>query len=53
MSKLLRMLFRKYEPDSEGSYIHHGVGYVGIDYEMYPYNTGAEIHHGVGYGGMK
>lgn len=52
MNKIFRFFFRKYEEDDISVYVHSGVGYAGIDYDLYNGQPARQKHQGVGYGGL-
>lgn len=52
MSKLLRCIFKEYEEDDVSPYIHSGVGYAGIEYDLYHNEPGRKKHCGIGYTGV-
>jgi len=52
MIKLLRMVFTPYVEDEYGAYYHSGVGYTGINGDLFHRKHGRIVHHGVGYTGV-
>lgn len=52
MIKIFRWFFKKYEEDDVSPYIHSGVGYAGIEHDLYHGEPGRLKHNGVGYTGV-
>ena len=52
ISELFRLIFKKYEEDDVSVYIHSGVGYTGIDYDLFNGQRAKIKHSGVGYTGV-
>lgn len=52
MNKIFRLIFIPYMEDDYGSYYHSGVGYTGVDHDLYHRKHGRIVHHGVGYAGV-
>ena len=52
MSKIFSWLFKPYEEDYVGVYVHSGVGYTGIDHDLWNGEPARIKHKGVGYTGV-
>lgn len=52
LSKIFRWVFVKYEEDFVSPYVHNGVGYTGIEHDLYYGTPGRIKHSGVGYTGV-
>lgn len=54
MKKILSKIFKPYEEDYVGRYVHSGVGYTGLEFDMwYGHSAPARLKHcGVGYTGV-
>lgn len=52
MSKILRWIFAPYVQDDVAIYMHSGVGYTGIDHDLFARKHGRIVHNGVGYTGV-
>lgn len=52
MKKILTKIFKPYEEDDVSVYVHSGVGYTGIDYDLWNGTPGRIKHSGVGYTGV-
>ena len=46
------MFFREYVEDVNALYKHHGVGYTGLDNDLWYNESGRIAHSGVGYTGV-
>ena len=51
MSKILKWFFTPYEEDDVSLYVHSGVGYLGIDFDLWYAQPARLKHCGVGFGG--
>jgi hypothetical protein len=51
MNKLFRLIFKEYEEDNVSLYVHSGVGYSGIDFDLWYAQPARLKHCGVGFGG--
>ena len=52
MNRVLRWIFRPYEEDLVARYVHNGVGFAGIDYDLWNNSRPKIKHCGVGYTGV-
>lgn len=54
MKKILSKIFKPYEEDYVGRYVHSGVGYDGVEFDMWHgHSASARLKHcGVGYTGV-
>ena len=52
MKKILSKIFKPYEEDYVGVYVHSGVGYTGIDHDLWNGAPARMKHCGVGYTGV-
>lgn len=52
MSRLLRWIFKPYVEDYVGRYAHSGVGYTGVEFDVWHSEPGRYKHRGVGYTGV-
>ena len=52
MKKILSKIFKPYEEDYVSVYVHSGVGYTGIDHDLWHGESARLKHRGVGWTGV-
>lgn len=52
MKKILSKIFKPYEEDFLSPYVHNGVGYTGVDFDIWNPTNARTKHCGVGYTGV-
>ena len=50
--KLFRWIFKPYEEDFVAKYVHGGVGFTGVEHDLWNNDTPRNKHSGVGYTGV-